>query len=130
MTKLRNILQEASGQMKPNKWTELSGKALDKFKEELSDLIAIASKNNADYSNLKDKDGYDVAAVDVDTDPRPDAVKIYKHTDSGKKVVAIGHDGSDPAKQSLYTMKDIKKSIENNDENLIASLKKIINKIF
>lgn len=125
-------VEEASGQLSKNNWTPLSGKALDKFKEELSDLIAIASKNNANYadSDLKDRDGYSVSAADVDTDSQPDVVKIYQHTDSGKKVVAIGHDGSEKAKQQLYTMKDVQKGIEDQDEGLLAALKTIIKKIF
>ena len=43
--KLKDILLEASGEMPKGKWIQLTGKALHKFRDEISDLINIAYKD-------------------------------------------------------------------------------------
>jgi|21_taG_2_1085346.scaffolds.fasta_scaffold01842_9 hypothetical protein len=129
---LKDILKEAAGQMPKDSWVPLSGKALDKFKDEISDLLAIASKNSTSISaaDIKDKPGYKYMALDLDKDTSPDAIKIYKQKGSGKVIIGVGHDDSNKAKQQLYTMKDIQKGIEDQDEGLLGTLRTIISKIF
>ena len=132
MVKLKNILDEASGTIQKGGWIQLSGKALDKFKDEISDLIAIASKNgkNISGSDIEDKDGYKYMAVNLDKDPGPDAIRIYKEKGSGKVIIGVGHDNSDLAKQKLYTMRDLRKGVESSDEGILGTLKRLIKKIF
>jgi hypothetical protein len=127
MIKLKNIL-EGSGEIKKGGWIQLSGKALDKFKDEISDLISIASKNSKSISPT-DTDGYKYMAVNLDKDPGPDAVRIYKEKDSGKVIIGVGHDGSNPAKEQLYTMDSIRKGMDSGDEGTISSLIKLWNKM-
>ena len=95
MIKLKDILVEDRGEIPKGKWTELSGKALDKFKEQFQDLMTIANKNsNVTSADINDKDGKKWQAIDNDNDSQPDAVRFYKNNDSGKVVLGIGHDGS------------------------------------
>jgi len=121
--KLKKIL-EASGEIAKGSWIELSGKALHKFKDELSDLISIAHSNQKTIpsSDIKDKEGYKYMAINTDADAGPDAVRIYKEKGSGKVVVGVGHDGSSTAKQQLYTMNKIQKGIADQDEGLLSTL--------
>lgn len=124
MIKLKDILIEDRGRIPKNQWTILSGKALDKFKEQLLDLMTIANKNtNISPADIKDKDGQEWQALDIDNDPQPDAVRVYKHDGSGEVVIGIGHDGSSAAKQQLYTMKNLHNGLQTGDEG-IASLVK------
>ena len=111
MIKLKDILLEAAGAMPKNKWITLSGKALDKFKDEISDLINIAYKDiggHANFKSSKDITNNDMQvwhAVDLDDDPGPDAVNIYKKKKFGHKSVGMGHDGSPAAKSSVIKNK-------------------------
>ena len=97
--------------MPKNKWITLSGKALDKFKDEISDLINIAYKDiggHANFKSSKDVNNKDMQvwhAVDLDDDPGPDAVNIYKKKKHGHKSVGMGHDGSGAAKSSVIKNK-------------------------
>jgi hypothetical protein len=72
---------------------------LPDFKQQIYDLIATAYAPIGGHSNVKDKedlpgegDFFDV--IDVDGDYEIDAATVAKHKPSGKKFVAIGHDGS------------------------------------
>ena len=103
-------LKEASGQMPKGKWIRLSGKALDKFRDELIDLITIAYKPIGGHANYKSAgdiqgSGHLWHAVDLDDDPSPDAVNIYKYKPTGTKSVGLGHDGSGKAKSSVIKNK-------------------------
>jgi len=134
MIKLKDILVEDRGEIPKGKWTELSGKALDKFKEQFQDLMTIANKNsNVTSADINDKDGKKWQAIDNDNDSQPDAVRFYKNNDSGKVVLGIGHDGSPEAKQQFHTMKGIHKGLQSGDEgiaSLVKGLRAIYNKIF
>jgi len=110
MIKLKDLIPEAAGKMPKGKWIQLSGKALDKFKEELIDLINIAYKPIGGHSNFKKAadivSGTEIFhAVDLDDDPQPDALNIYKKKSAGMKSVGLGHDGSKPAKSSVINNK-------------------------
>ena len=111
MIKLKDILYETAGSMPKNKWIELSGKALDKFRDEISDLINIAYKDIGGHANYRsaaditDKDMQVWHAVDLDDDPSPDAVNVYKKKKHGMKSTGLGHDGSPKAKSSVLKNK-------------------------
>ena len=110
MIKLKDLIPEEAGAMPKGKWIQLSGKALDKFKEELIDLIRIAYKPIGGHSNYKQAadivSGTEVFhAVDLDDDPQPDALNIYKKKPAGMKSVGMGHDGSKKAKSSVIKNK-------------------------
>ena len=111
MIKLKDILNEDRGAMPKGKWITLSGKALDKFKDELADLINIAYKDIGGHANFKSsadittKDMQMWHAIDLDDDPQPDALNVYKKKSAGMKSVALGHDGSKKAKHSVLNNK-------------------------
>ena len=110
MIKLKDLIPEEAGAMPKGKWIQLSGKALDKFKEELIDLIRIAYKPIGGHSNYKQAadivSGTEIFhAVDLDDDPQPDALNIYKKKPAGMKSVGLGHDGSKKAKSSVIKNK-------------------------
>ena len=89
------------------KWEEFSAAEIESSKdpvnvdvaEELFQLIQNAYKDiggNYDYKSPADLPG-DAdywAAINLDDDPEPDALKVAKTTPFGLKTTAAGHDGS------------------------------------
>ncbi len=122
MIKLKDILTERDKPQGPampkNRWMQLSGSELDKYKKDILKLIKTAYKpigGHANYKTVADisLDGLQVwHAVDLDNDPEPDAVNIYKKKKHGMKSTGLGHDGSKPAKSSVIKNKiqQLKKS--------------------
>ena len=98
-------------------WSELSSDEIESAKdptnvdvsEELFHLISTAYAGiggNYDYRNPGDVPG-DAdywAAIDIDDDPEPDALKVGKTKEFGLKSTAGGHDGT-PEGKSAYTQK-------------------------
>ena len=83
----------------PVKAKRLNNKAI------IFDLIKTAYAPIGGHSNVKDKedlpdegDFFDV--IDVDGDDEIDAATIAKYKPSGKKFVALGHDGSSAGKSA------------------------------
>ena len=107
MIKLRDLLSEKENyfDIPKNKWTPIMRSELSRFKEIIYYLISTAYAPIGGHANVKDKedlpdegDFFDV--IDVDGDDEIDAVTVAKHKSSGKKFVAIGHDGSSAGKSS------------------------------
>ena len=107
MIRLKDLLSEADKRFEipQNKWTPIMRSELPRFKEIIYSLISTAYAPIGGHSNVKDKedlpaegDFFDV--IDVDGDDEIDAATIAKHKPSGKKFVALGHDGSSAAKSA------------------------------
>jgi len=99
MIRLRDLLTERPIDIPKNTWMPVMRSELPDFKQQIYDLIATAYAPIGGHSNVKDKedlpgegDFFDV--IDVDGDYEIDAATVAKHKPSGKKFVAIGHDGS------------------------------------
>jgi hypothetical protein len=111
--KLLNILVEDK-----NTWKPLSQSELEKAKKEIYDLISNAYKPIGGHPNLKSVQdiGPEVGdlftVIDLDNDPEPDAVTVTKNRAGGTKHVAMGHDGSGPAKSAAvnHTANSLKTS--------------------
>jgi len=111
--KLKDLIKELA---QKNKWIPLTGKELEKYKQDVFDLIQTAYKgighpNFTKPSDISDKDAQIFRAIDLDDEPDPEAVRVWKKRPAGKKLVAIGHDGSGKAKSSVvnYTSKLLNK---------------------
>ena len=90
-----------------DQWIYLTDDEKDEFAEDIFDLINNAYSNiggNPNYKSSSDVVGGERAAdymvIDLDDDPEFDAVKVSKKKESGNKSVAMGHDGSKPAKSA------------------------------
>jgi hypothetical protein len=104
---LKDLLTEADKRFEipQNKWTPIMRSELPRFKAIIYDLISTAYAPIGGHSNVKDKedlpdegDFFDV--IDVDGDDEVDAVTVAKYKSSGKKFVALGHDGSSAGKSA------------------------------
>jgi hypothetical protein len=94
-------------------WTDIDKSDLEDpenidLSMELYDLIATAYAaigGNFDFQSPEDIPGNsDVwMAVDVDGDEEPDALRIGKTKPSGKKMTAMGHDGSQAGKDAYVS---------------------------
>jgi hypothetical protein len=107
MIRLKDLLSEKENyfDIPKNKWTPIMRSELPRFKEIIYSLISTAYAPIGGHSNVKDKedlpdegDFFDV--IDVDGDDEIDAATIAKHKPSGKKFVALGHDGSSAGKSA------------------------------
>ena len=107
MIRLRDLLKEEDKRFEipQNTWTPIMRSELPRFKEIIFDLIKTAYGPIGGHSNVKDKedllaegDFFDV--IDVDGDDVIDAATIAKYKPSGKKFVALGHDGSSAGKSA------------------------------
>jgi hypothetical protein len=105
--RLRDLLTEREDyfEIPKNKWAPILRSELPRFKAIIYDLIATAYTPIGGHSNVKDKedlpdegDFFDV--IDVDGDDEIDAVTVAKYKSSGKKFVALGHDGSSAGKSA------------------------------
>jgi hypothetical protein len=90
-----------------NKWVDISPDEKVKYAKDIFDLINTAYApigGNLNYKSAADVLGSEADAdyevIDIDDDPEPDALVSYKEKDSGKKLTALGHDGSPRAKST------------------------------
>jgi hypothetical protein len=86
-------------------WTDLDKKETEEYSGDIFDLINTAYASiggNLNYSSASDVTGAegdaDYEVIDIDDDPEIDAVVVSKKKESGKKLAAMGHDGSSIAK--------------------------------
>ncbi len=105
-----NILFEDAGFDK-NQWVNLTKDEQDEFADEIFNLINTAYSSiggNPNYKSSSDVIGNETDAtymvIDLDDDPDFDAVKVSKTKGAGNKSVAIGHDGSKPARSAAVNI--------------------------
>ena len=107
--KLTKILLEQS-------WRPLSSAEIADDKEELFKLIDNAYAPLGGHPNVTGPDdiksaGDNYSVIDLDDDPEDDATVTYKNRTGGKKLVAMGHDGTKPARSAAVakTVDDLSK---------------------
>jgi hypothetical protein len=108
------LLQE---ELPKGQWVDLSSDEKVEYAKDIFDLINTAYApigGNLNYKSEADVLGSeadtDYEVVNIDDDPEPDALISYKDKESGKKLTAMGHDGSSQAKsKSLNRMADLLK---------------------
>ena len=107
--KLTKILLEQS-------WRPLSSAEIADDKEELFKLIDNAYAPLGGHPNVTGPDdiksaGDNYSVIDLDDDPEDDATVTYKNRAGGKKLVAMGHDGTKPARSAAVakTVDDLSK---------------------
>ena len=94
-----------------NKWVYLTDEEKEEFATELFNLIDLAYKPIGGHPNYKspadvmgaEKDS-DYMVIDLDDDPEFDAVKVSKKRAAGNKSVAMGHDGTKPARSAAVNI--------------------------
>ena len=86
-------------------WVDLSSDEKVEYAKDIFDLINTAYApigGNINYKSAADVLGAesdaDYEVVNIDDDPEPEALISYKEKESGKKLTALGHDGSPEAK--------------------------------
>ena len=91
-----------------DKWVDIAPNEKAEYAKDIFDLINTAYApigGNLNYKSEADVLGSEADAdyevVNIDDDPEPDALSAYKNTSSGKKLTAIGHDGSPEAKSKI-----------------------------
>jgi hypothetical protein len=91
-------------------WIDLNKQETEKYAGDIFDLINTAYASiggNLNYKNANDVTGAegdaDYEVIDIDGDPKPDAVLISKKKEAGNKLTAMGHDGSSDAKSKSIT---------------------------
>jgi hypothetical protein len=103
------LLQE---ELPKDKWVDIAPNEKAEYAKDIFDLINTAYApigGNLNYKSEADVLGSEADAdyevVNIDDDPEPDALISYKEKDAGKKLTALGHDGSSEAKsKSLNRM--------------------------
>ena len=103
------LLQE---ELPRDKWVDIASNEKAEYAKDIFDLINTAYApigGNLNYKSEADVLGSEADAdyevVNIDDDPEPDALISYKDKESGKKLTAMGHDGSSEAKaKSLNRM--------------------------
>lgn len=107
--KLTKILLEQS-------WRPLSSAEIADDKEELFKLIDNAYAPLGGHPNVTGPGdiktaGDNYSVIDLDDDPEDDATVTYKNRAGGKKLVAMGHDGTKPARSAAVakTVDDLSK---------------------
>ena len=105
-----NPLLEDAG-FEKNQWVNLTKDEQDEFADEIFNLINNAYSDiggNPNYKSSSDVIGDEADAtymvIDLDNDPDFDAVKVSKSKSAGNKSVAMGHDGSKPAKSAAVNI--------------------------
>ena len=106
----KQYLVEDDG-FKKNQWANLTKDEQDEFADEIFNLISNAYSDiggNPNYKSSSDVVGAEADAtymvIDLDDDPDFDAVKVSKSKAAGNKSVAMGHDGSKPAKSAAVNI--------------------------
>ena len=94
-----------------NKWVYLTQDEKEEFAIELFNLIDNAYASIGGHPNYKSPSdvmgaerGSDYMVIDLDDDPEFDAVKVSKKRTAGNKSVAMGHDGTKPAKSAAVNI--------------------------
>jgi hypothetical protein len=97
MIRLKSLLTE----LEKDKWHSVSDTEVDTEKETILNLVQNAYKELGGHPNFQSSNdvtsgagGDEYEVIDLDNDPELDAVIAVKIKPSGKKFVAIGHDGS------------------------------------
>lgn len=98
-------------------WRPLSSAEIENDKEELFKMIDNAYAPLGGHPNVTKPDdiksaGDNYSVIQLDDDPEDDATVTYKDRAGGKKLVAMGHDGSKPARSAAVnkTVSDLNKS--------------------
>jgi len=88
-----------------DKWVDIAPDEKAEYAKDIFDLINTAYApigGNLNYKSEADVLGSEADAdyevVNIDDDPEPDALISYKEKDAGKKLTALGHDGSSHSK--------------------------------
>lgn len=102
--KLIDILREI--EIPKNTWEPLTKAEIEDYRREIFNLVNQAYAGVGGHSNIKSPEdlsdeGDEFQVIDLDPDPDIDAVTIAKERPGGKKMVAIGHDGTPKAKSSV-----------------------------
>lgn len=86
-------------------WVDLDKKETEEYSGDIFDLINTAYASiggNLNYKSPNDVTGAEGDAnyevINIDSDPKPDAVLVSKRKEAGNKLAAIGHDGTSDAK--------------------------------
>jgi hypothetical protein len=86
-------------------WVDLDKKETEEYSDDIFDLIDTAYASiggNLNYKSPNDVTGAEGDAnyevINIDSDPKPDAVLVSKRKEAGNKLAAIGHDGTSDAK--------------------------------
>ena len=108
--KLLNILLEQT-------WRPLSPSEIEDDKDELFKMIDLAYAPLGGHPNVtKPEDvktaGDNYSVINLDDDPEDDATVTYKTRAGGTKLVAMGHDGTKPARRAAVakTVSDLNKN--------------------
>lgn len=87
------------------KWIDLDKKETEEYSDDIFDLINTAYASvggNLNYKSPSDVTGAEGDAnyevINIDNDPKPDAVIVSKRKEAGNKLAAMGHDGTPDAK--------------------------------
>ena len=108
--KLLNILLEQT-------WRPLSPSEIEDDKDELFKMIDLAYAPLGGHPNVTKPDdvktaGDNYSVINLDDDPEDDATVTYKTRAGGTKLVAMGHDGTKPARRAAVakTVSDLNKN--------------------
>tara|TARA_Y100000385_G_scaffold273348_1_gene315167 strand:- start:155 stop:724 length:570 start_codon:yes stop_codon:yes gene_type:complete len=99
------------GEFEKNIWLTLNDEEKEEFADEIFSLINTAYApigGNPNYKSADDVTGEEGDAsymvIDLDDDDDLDAVKVTKGKGAGEKSVAMGHDGTPPAKSAAVNI--------------------------
>jgi hypothetical protein len=91
-----------------DKWVDITPDGKVEYAKDIFDLINTAYApigGNLNYKSEADVLGSEADAdyevINLDDDPRPDALNAFKKQSAGNKLAAIGHDGSPEAKSKV-----------------------------
>ena len=98
-------------------WRPLSPSEIEDDKDELFKMIDLAYAPLGGHPNVtKPEDvktaGDNYSVINLDDDPEDDATVTYKTRAGGTKLVAMGHDGTKPARRAAVakTVSDLNKN--------------------
>ena len=100
MIKLVDLLNEVVPPK--NTWFPLSKEEIKDVEKDILDLIQNAYGpigGHPNYKSVGDLAGSDYEIIDLDDDPKIDAVTVTKQRSGGTKYVGLGHDGSSQGKR-------------------------------
>ena len=100
MIKLADLLNEID--IPKNEWKPISKNELKDIEKQILDLINNAYGSiggHPNYKSVGDLAGSEYEIIDLDDDPKLDAVTVTKQRAGGTKHVGIGHDGTSPGKR-------------------------------
>jgi len=108
------LLQE---ELPKDKWVDITPDEKAEYVKDIFDLINTAYApigGNLNYKSAADVLGSEADAdyevINIDDDPEPDALISYKEKPTGRKLTALGHDGTSGAKSvSLNHIADLLK---------------------